>query len=265
MAQEKQFDSIRGRVIGRDRDNLLRSTEGVRVGNTGKDIILTGGNNVAIFDDFLGDVIADQWAVAKGSDVQCVDFAHEAGKNGVLKATTGDDAAATMAVNGVQLHRSLDWQADQGGLVLTARVKLDAITAVALFVGFTDQIAALEMPFTLGGSDALTSNASDACGFLFDTGADTDTIHLVGVKGDTDATKQNSALAMVADTYRTFQVQIGTDEKADFYIDGVKIGSKMSGALTKTVPLTPVIAAFARGAASRIVRADFINVAANRV
>lgn len=210
-----------------------------------------------ICDDFVGDVIADQWAVAKGSDAACVDFAVVAGVNGVAQATMGAGAGASMAANGVQLHSQLSWKANSGGLVMETRVQLAAITNVALFVGFTDQIASLEMPFTLGGSDALTSNATDAVGFLFDTAADTDNWWAVGVANDVDGTKVNSGLAPTAATYDTLRVEVDTGGLAMFWINNTKIGT-MSASVTPTVALTPVIAGFRRTASSTTVLADYV-------
>lgn len=188
-----------------------------------------------------------------------------AGQNGVFELVTGDDVAASMAVNGAQGQLFLDWRADAGGLFAEFRVKTDAITTLALFIGFTDQIAALEMPFTLAAGDALTSNATDAVGVLFDTAADTDNWWLVGVANNVDATKQNVAVAPVAGTYETWRIEISAAGAATFYRNGSVIGTAMTGAVTPTVLLTPVVAAFSRAAASRTILLDYLHVQANRV
>ena len=219
---------------------------------------------VHLSDDFLGDVLADPWSGRVGSDPQCVAPAINVQVGGVARLVTGDDAAGSMAVNGVQLESVLNWRANNGGLVFEARLKVDAITAVALFAGLTDQAAALELPFQLAGGDALTSNASDAVGFLFDTNADTDQIWLVGVAADVDATKQNAAVAPVAATYITLRVEISSTGVATFFINGAPIGSAMAAAVTAATALTPVIAACARGAASRTVDVDYVRVQQNR-
>jgi hypothetical protein len=169
-----------------------------------------------------------------------------------------------MAANGVQLEQSLNWKPSQGNLVFEARVKMDAITTVALFAGFTDQVSALEMPATLGGGDALTTNLTDGVGFLFDTGADTDTIWLVGVRNDTDAAKQDSGLAFAADTWRTLRLELDSAGNATFFVDGVQRGTAMANATTAAVALTPVIAGFSRAAASRVFTVDYVLVQADR-
>jgi hypothetical protein len=221
-------------------------------------------NRVTLFDDFLGDVLASNWnAPTKGTDGQTVSPAITAGVGGLVTMVTGDDAAASMAVNGVSLTSELNWKANQGNLVFEARVKVSAITGVTLFVGLTDDKSTLECPVTVGASDALTTNAADAVGFVFDTNADTDKIWLVGVANNVDATAQNSGLVYVADTYRILRIELSEAGVASFYIDNTLIGSAMTGAVTASVALTPVVAAYS-GAASRTVTVDYILVAADR-
>lgn len=220
---------------------------------------------VELRDDFLGEEIDGyRWQSLIGTDAECqqaIVLADQVG--GVVRLTTGDDAAATMAVNGVQLQSRLNWQASKGGMVWECRVALDAITAVALFVGLTDQVAALEMPFTLSGT-TLTSNATNAVGVLFDTDATTDDWWLVGVAADVDATKQDAGVAPVAGTFETWRIELSTTGVALFYRNGVIIGSAMTGSVAGSAALTPFIAAFARGAASRNIDIDLLAVANQR-
>lgn len=216
-------------------------------------------SRVRIMDDFLGDVLADQWNGRVGSDPQCVLPTIQTLANGVVRLTTGDDAAATMAVNGVQLDSALNWNAGREAIYETSLTLGPGTAGHVVFVGLTDQVAALEMPFTLGASDVLTSNASNASGLLFDTAADTDTWHCVGVKADVDATKINSGSAPVAGTYQRFKIMLLTNGAARFYLDGVLIGT-MLNAVTNTTLLTPVVAAFSRTTASRTIDVDYLNV-----
>lgn len=217
----------------------------------------------AQFDDFSGKTISTIWDVQKGSDGATVNFAISAAANGMARATTGAGAGASMAANGVQLSSALNWYANQGNLVFEAKVKISAITNINLFVGFTDQLAALEAPVTLSGT-TFTTNATDAVGFLFDTNATTDTIRLVGVANDVDATHQDTGLAYVAATYRTLRIEVDTSGAAVFFIDGARVGTTLSGAVTATVALTPVIAGFTESAASATVDADYVFVQQDR-
>lgn len=221
---------------------------------------------VRLYDDFEGDVIADQWGNAtKGSDGATVDFAISADVNGKVRGTTGAGAGGTMAANGIQLHRALNWKANQGGLSFEARVQVSAITNISFFVGLTDQIASLEAPVTSAASaDTITTNATDAVGFMFDTSMTTTKIWLVGVANDVDATAQNSLIAPVAATYITLRVDVTPAGVATFFINGVAAGTAMTGVVTATVALTPVVTVFTRTAASATMDVDYISVQALR-
>jgi hypothetical protein len=220
---------------------------------------------IRLFDDFLGDVIADQWNVSEGSDSSTsAVFAVNAAVGGVIKGTTGDDATTTMAVNGIQIDSALNWKAENGGLFAEARLKISAITDVVLFFGLTDQVSGLEMPFTYSGT-TLTSNATDGVGFLFDTNATTDNFKAVGVDTDVDATVQDLGVAPVADTYITLRVEVDADGNAVFLINGDRKGTVMAACVTPSVALTPVIAAFSETTTVRDVYVDYIDVGMHRV
>jgi hypothetical protein len=240
-----------------------RIVEGHGVGNN--DIKVNGRplHFRRISDDFLGDVLADQWNSQAGSDPQAVVAAINSQAGGVVRLTTGDDAAASMAVNGVQMDSGLNWRADARGLSIEFRVSISAITNVAVFIGFTDQVAALEMPFTYSVT-TLTSNTSNGCGVLFDTDATTDNWKLVGVATDSDATVQDAGVAPTAATFETWRIVLSGTGQAAFFRNGAMIGSVMTGAVTATALLTPVVAAFSRGTASRNIDLDVIEVKALR-
>lgn len=224
-------------------------------------------DKATMYDDFCGKTISTLWGVQKGSDGATVNFAINAALGGTIRATTGAGAGASYAANGVQLDSALNWEADKGGLVMEARLKISAITNVALYVGFTDQVASLIMPMTLSGG-SLTTNASNGAGFLFDTAATVANFKICGVATDVDATFQTlTGSAPVAATYMTLRTVITSLGLANFYKDGVYMNSSgvpMTGAVTKTIPLTPVVAAFTRSAASITVDVDYIWVQQTR-
>jgi hypothetical protein len=223
---------------------------------------------IVFMDDFLGDSLSPEWDSAVGSDPQVVAPAIPITRNGgYVSMTAGDDAAGTMAVNGVQLQGENNWVAGSSGLEIEIRLRISAITDICVFAGFTDQTAALEMPFTLGASDALTSNASDAVGVLFDTAADTDRWWLVGVKANVDATAQDAGVAPTALTMETWRIVLSSAGAATFFRNGSQIGTQMSNAVSTAAGnlLAPVVAVFSRGAATRTVDVDYIQIKQNRV
>ncbi len=244
--------SLRGLQVGLDDVGRLIGISGFRAGDHGNQFDYTSPSRVVFHRDFVGagvaysTTIADGLRSRKGSDGACVDWTVTPVKGGSVVGTIGN-TTASMAVSGVQLDAGLSWEADQGGIDAQFRVKLSRITNIAVYVGFTDQTAALEMPIQSAASaDTFTTNATDACGFMFDTSMTTKDWWLTGVANDVDATMQDSTFVPVAATYETFRVAVNASGTATFYRNGLQVGVSMAGAVTPSIPLTPVIAAFNR-------------------
>lgn len=264
--------SLHGRLIGLDSQGRLIVPNGIRTGDDGSQIDLPSPRLATWFDDFTGGsqaystTIIDGWRSRKGSDGACVDWTVTPAAGGTAVGTIGS-TTASMAVSGVQLDRGLNWQANQGDLVLEARVKLSQITTIAVFVGFTDQTAALEMPIQSAASaDTFTTNCTDGVGVMFDTSMTTAKWWLTGVANDVDATMQNSAVAPVAATYETWRIGLSATGIATFFRNGLQIGSPLQTAVTPTIALTPVVAGFNRTTtAAPTITLDYLHVAALRV
>lgn len=219
-------------------------------------------DRIVWYDDFLGDAILTPYNFQEGSDT-AADFAINEQKGGIARLSTAASATLTMAVNGTQVDLGkLNWYPNSGGLSMEVRLKVDAITTLALFVGFTDQVSALEMPWTLSVV-TYTSNQSDGFGFLFDTAATLATIRCVGVKGDTDAGNIDTGLAYVAATFIKLRLECDTAGTVSYFINGVLV-AVIPNACTVTVPLVPVIAGFARAASARNMDIDYIHAAVDR-
>lgn len=265
--------STHGLQIGLDADMRFMAPMGVRVGEHGSQWVYGAPNYIEHIDDFVGTTILGNWGVNKGSDAATVNFAINQALCGTVRATTGAGAGGTMAVNGVQINSGLNYQANnvnsgaiKGGTYVEVRSKLSAITNIALFVGFTNQVAALQMPTNgAGGGDTFTATANDAVGFVFDTTMTTKNYWLCGTAGGVQATQQNTGAAPVAATYDTLRVELDLNGNAVFFRNGKQVGVLMAGAVTKTVALTPVVAAFTRTAASATVDIDYIAVGTPRV
>lgn len=229
---------------------VVRAQSSIEVNS---DILLV--DPAELYDRFTSGSLA-HYELFNGSDAQAVDPAIS-GSNLVL--ATGD-AGTGFAADGSQAIGDTGYDLSAGALVFEARVKTSDITDVAIFVGFTDQKASLEIPIESAASaNTITTNATDAVGFMFDTDMSTDNIWLVGVDSDSDATPANSALAFVADTYRTLRVELTTTGTATFYIDGAAIGSTMANATAATT-LYPTIAAAARDTTARTITVDYLYV-----
>jgi hypothetical protein len=220
-----------------------------------------------VFDDFYGDVIADQWSAAKGSDGQGIIATVVSGAaGGVVRLTSGDVGTGTAADGSVLTH-SLNWKANQGGLYMEARLKLNtSVASVCVNIGFTDVLATttLEAPFTVSGT-TITSAATDAACLVFDTAQTTDIFNLIGVKNNTDTalTATSNSFAPTADTYATYGIYIDTAGSATAFINGAKVAT-VANAVTATVALTPVISIETRTTAIKEVDIDYIFVNALR-
>ena len=264
--------SIYNQFVGMSHNSRLLTKRGLIIGSedggaVSGQMAVNSPQDFGFFDDFER-LDTARWLATEGTDSATSNAAILAGGvGGVLRLTTGD-AGTGLAADTEQLtHNTLLFKAANGNLVFEIRVKLSAITTCWAFFGFTDTVAAaLEAPIMSAGSaDTLTSNATDAVGFMFDTRMSTDNWWLVGVKADTDATAQNTGYAPVADTYEVLRVEVDTSGNAVFFRNGLKIGSRMSNAITASVALTPVLAASKTSvAASMTVDIDYVHASCAR-
>lgn len=282
MTRRTGFVSIEGKAFGINHADQLAGQGTQTAGLAG--IVVGGGADgtdyveahgpllrSTMFDDFLGKTISIQWGLTKGSDGSAVSFAHSVNLGGMARGTIGSNVGASMATNGIQIDDGiLNWQANKGDLVMEASIKTDALTSRAIFVGFTDQVASLEMPFTLSAG-VLTSNATDAVGFLFDTAATAATLKLVSVANDVDGTTQDLGIAVLSTAYAKLRVELDASGNATFYVNGVQVGTKVAGqfynmaaAVRPTIPLTPVVAAFSRTTATGTVDLDWLRAQQKR-
>lgn len=259
--------SLHGRLVGLGADDRLMAPKGFRSGEDGSQFLHNSPSTVALVDEFLGKTMSSSlWTSHKGSDGGCVDWAITAAVDGQIAATTGAGAGATMAVNGVQVDSALNWQANSGDVMFETKVKMSQITTISVFVGLTNQVASLQAPIiSAGAADTFTNNAADAVGFMFDTSMTTKNWWLTGVAGSTGATNQNSGGAPVAATYDVLRVELTKTGAAIFYRNGKQVGTQLAGAVTATVALTPVIAAFTRAAGSATMTASYIALGSLRI
>jgi hypothetical protein len=268
-----RFKSIKGRFLGlsaTDRVNALNgfvsgSIDGPQFGM----LVPPNPDYAVFFDDFLGDVVADEWAFAEGSDSGTSDGAISAAVGGRFLLTPGD-SAGTVAADYAQLSSLLQWKANAGSLVFQTRVQLAAITSVSTFIGLTDTLS-LEQPiYSAGSADTITTDADDAVGFFFDTAQATDVWFCAGVKATVDATHvqatvAGTAVAPVAATDAVLRIEIDILGNAKFYYNGAQCGY-VANAVTPTVALTPHFGVRPKSAvAGKTLSIDYSYVASLRV
>jgi hypothetical protein len=222
---------------------------------------------VTVFDDFLAAAIDARWSSSEGSG---------GGGEPATKVTDAINGEITLKTETTETGHSTDvsnitldernFQADQGGLVMEARIKLASAADVAVFVGFTDVISTtVEMPiFKTSAADTIDSDAQEACGVCFDTQGTTQEWFHGGVANDVDTAPGHSGGG--ADTnYVVIRVEVSAAGAVQGYIDGVAItGGAIASAVTVSDILTPVIAVVNRGAAGKTLTIDYIWVQQNR-
>jgi hypothetical protein len=191
-----------------------------------------------LVDDFFGDSLDPRWNGVNGSDGTVVAPGIATGvaaANGVALLSSGTNVGGTMTLNGVQLESQLNWLVSKGGLAFEARVRIPGIaTNAAWFLGYTDSVAVLEMPFTLAAGNVLTSTASNAVGFLYDTASDDpDNWWAVGVANDVDATKQNLGVAP-STVFETLRVDVNRSGVATSTMRSMSSRRRSSGGPGRT-------------------------------
>ncbi len=218
------------------------------------------------YDDFLAAAIEARLSSTAGSGTANAAATTVAGAmNGEITMKTASDNG-THAANGSQLtFDQLNWKASQGGNVFEVRCKLDVVTSPALFIGYTDTISTtVEMPLFVT-TTAIDSDATDAAGLIFDTGATVDKWYVGGVSNNTDSDPPtaNYVLAPTADTYFTARVELDADGTVRGYIDGGLIGT-VAAATRTTIGLTPCIAVGNNTGAQHVLTVDYIAALQNR-
>lgn len=218
------------------------------------------------FDDFVGDALDARYSGAKGSDAE--GLAPTVATTGALRArghmlmNSGDSTVVAESVS--ILTKSLAYKPSYGEIYLKTAIVIDDITDVAINVGFTDVLATttLEEPFSISGT-TITSNATDAVCFVFDTAQTNDNWHIQGVKADADTAINNTGVAPLPDTTISLEMIISEAGNVEFFINGQSYGI-VGNAVTPTVLLTPVISVMARTTATRTLWADYLLITQSR-
>lgn len=205
-------------------------------------------------DHFRSLILDSQYVLNSGADAQAVDPAIlTTAMGGILQCASGD-VGDTYANDNSQICLATFLSPEDGATVFAARCALDVITAAQFFIGLTDSTAE-EETMSLA-TTTLTTTATNAVGFLFDTDATVDNIWLCGVADDVDATHIDSGLAPVAATYRDYLIELSAIGTAKFWIDGTLVGT-MAGAVAADSDLTPKLAVNSHTTAARVLSADF--------
>lgn len=220
----------------------------------------TSFGRVRFFDDFLDDTLDDNaWTI---DDITGgTNFVIAEAVNGTAVGT-----AHTSAGQGVLLHGTLDWQADDGGpLIFETRVKLGVTLSSLIFVGFTDEKTG-EMPMDYNGG-SLTTTADDAAGIYMAGGETGYTWRCGGTANTVDSTQTaaDSKYNPVSGTYQTFRVVVNENGYGSFFINGDLIVENVAGCLTVGTSVMPCLQVCEDAVASGTLTADYVYVSKGRV
>lgn len=239
--------------------------------NVGEINDLDLGTKSTLIEDFLGTWAigdagpADRWASTAGSGTanQVATTVANA-LNGTVTIKSASDDGAHSANGSTFTGVGLAYKANQGGLILEARLSIDDISEAALFVGFTDTVSStVELPIFLV-TTAIDSDAADACGVGYDVDGTTKQFFHGGVKANVDTTPAYSGGAPSDGVYFIVRVEVSAAGAVTGYINGTAIGVAVAAAVTITTALTPAIIIANRSANQVIATVDYIKVQQNR-
>jgi len=272
------------------RDEVIARSGFVAGGEDRPAIVLPGNpDTVAFFDDFLGDLVADEWAAVEGSDTG-TNAGLVTGTGGVYRITdsvTVAGSAPEVRLGALTQGLFKNWKANMGAgsmktdrrLRLTARATDSSLTRAVdggrthAFIGFSDTGGAEFPAFDTGAG--VISSAADLVGFMFSPGGDTGW-SLVSVKstaGDSgdQLVVPGPSYGPSANAYTTLEVEVrsglsDTGGRAHFWIDGKKVGT-IDSPVGSAIALTPWLGAFGQdtgNTAGKSFDIDYVAISGNR-
>lgn len=237
----------------------------------------TGFGLVELFDDFLLSADHTGWNDNTENSGTAAQLANR--EDGYVELTTGATSGNRSQITGERV-----WRAESGG-PLTFECGLVFITDInekGVFAGLTD-LTTIENPIEAANSaDTLTTNASDAVGFLFDEELmATDRWCLCGVDSDVDAGGNavigasfgSTITAPTAGTDQALRLIVDAGGAAQFFINGVQVhgteGSgwtnrALTGAVSPDVNLCPTVCVETRENGANTVYVDYIYACKGR-
>ncbi|KKL09490.1 hypothetical protein LCGC14_2565340, partial [marine sediment metagenome] len=220
---------------------------------------------VTFFDDFIGTISTPISSTAgSGGQNEAATIAAADGGTVTLKTDDDIDVDTHAAVCTTMSLDTLDWSADQGGLIFETRLKINDVSEAGIFVGFTDAVSTtVEFPiYKTTGADTIDSDATNAVGIGYDIDGTTDEWFHGGVKAGTDTAARHSGTSPSDNTYVTLRVEVDSSGGVVGYIDNTAIGASTASAVTTTTALTPCIVIGNRTATQIIVTIDYFWVQA---
>jgi hypothetical protein len=201
------------------------------------------------YDDFLGDLLADEWAPTNANGGTEAITAASGGTLTLTTATTDHDRSI--------IGTALNWYPAQN-CIMEARVKVDSIADVGIFVGFSDAVTEANdtVPFNINGT-TVEDTATNGVGFCYSTDATTDKWYIVNTNAGTQG-GTIMANAPVAATYETFRVAVDAAGNATYYRNDALVGYKALAVAT-TSTFSPVLSCITHTTAAKVLSVDYVK------
>lgn len=228
--------------------------------------------NIEVFDDFMG-FDSDKtwatggfnvgkfhvWSVNEGSIEETVD---ETGGVVAFTLDTGDD-------DNVAITTGKLCPAD-GNMAIEARIKVDNVTDVAMFVGFSETLAKATpvMPAEFATATMTYNGTGGMIGLQWDSDGTTDDWRAVcgdggaAAGGSGNGTRANSAA--VADEWDVVRVELDNSGGGRVYLNGVLVKTYAAGSLTAADLFHPLVMCENRAASAAVFEVDYILVTGSR-
>lgn len=216
------------------------------------------------FEDFLAASVDARFSSTAGSGTGNAALTTVAGAvNGTATLKSASDDGAHGANFSTVTLDQLNFKASQGGLFAEIYANISDVAEAYFFLGFTDTISTtVEGPIYMAAG-AIDSDATDACGIVYDIDATTDVFTVGGVKNGTDTDPALSTITPADNTYFRARVEVDADGTVRGYINGHLIGT-VANAVTTSVALTPAFFIGNRSANQVTLTVDWFACGQNR-
>lgn len=260
------------RDAGLSKDGQMMARNGFVAGGEGKPVIvMPGPDTVAVFDDFLGDLVGDEWIVGSSDTGQAANTGVLAtsavsATNGVYRMTSSASSTQTPAGGAQSINGPPNWKANQGRMRFGARVKIETLAGNNVFVGLTDTGGTELAVYDTGAAAGVITPAADYVGFLKagGAGATDGSWRFVAGKAGTDQAAA-TGVTPTANVYDTLEVEVSQDGNvATGFINGKSVAQFTSAAVTPTVALAGGVWRANTEAAADAIDVDWINISAAR-
>jgi len=214
-------------------------------------------DSVTFFTDFLEDTLDTAYWTVTTTNATC---AINAAVGGHLRYTSDatDNESGFAAIG-------LNWEDDKNAKC-EARIRLNDVSGVALFFGFSDATSETTPEMPIDGADGTVAkggNTTNAVGFVVDADYNSSGIYFQGCAAGTLDTIADSGVDWADAVWHTLRVELTPDGYAYGYLDGNSVGFS-DAAVTSGTDLCVIIGVANRDASADTVDIDYVFATQDR-